>query len=156
VIMQRHEAVPAPFAVADDKQVSLPVDIAGGEPDRLRDAQSARIDDGEGHAVGGLLHQLEKRADLVLREYHRQPPGPPRPDNVQVGERPFERGSIEKTDAAQIDLDRTSGELQSLDQVQEEAADLLLCQKVRGTAVVLGQHPDGVDVVFDGPRGVAG
>jgi len=94
----------------------------------FRNAQTARVDDGQGHAHNRLANHRKDGANLIDRQHHRQFFYRSGAHQIKDVPCPLEGGLIEELDAAQVNGDGTPGGLAVIDQVQEKAPHFLFSQ----------------------------
>src|SRR5208282_4753943 len=122
---QHDVAIFPPFALLDADGHALIVDRRGRQANRLRNAQTRGVADGEDHAVLEVLDSVEKPDDLFRAHHDRKRlwPAAGRDDVIDVPSA-LQRDVVEKTNGGDRHTDRTGGKLFVCGQIELKGPDL--------------------------------
>ena len=142
-----------PLAV-DVNEPALAVDLRRPQVSTFEEAEPAGVDRGQAGAVDRNPHALEDVANLLARQYCREPMVGRWPQEREAGPLAMKRRLEEELHAAHRDGRRGAGHLLLPRQEEEVLPQVFLGQKVRAAAEVRRELTNRVAVGFLGPRGV--
>ena len=139
----------AAFRVANMNEHSLAVNVADLEMAQFVTAQSSGIQRGEDGPVLQVGGVIQNAGDFLRAQHDRQLQSFLDPDDVLFEPGSFEHGDVQKPERGAIQLNGAGSGLAVVDEVQEELANLLRPQLIRGSAKVLREPFYAADVEPD-------
>src|SRR6266699_1465281 len=152
-LRQRHDPVLAAFALADVDDHPGTVDVVGLEADRLRDTQPGGVAGHQDRPVLEVANAAEELEDLLTRGDLGQVLLRPGIRDGLEAPGPLQGDLVEEAQGGDVVAEHAVRDLGLLDQVEQEGSHLVRSQLIGGTAEVLRELGDAVQVVLLGPGG---
>jgi hypothetical protein len=150
---QGHQAVFTPFALSNQDQHPVGVNVRDLEMGPFPQAQSAGIDHPQTHPSFGVDYRGQQRADFLGTHYNWQFLAVPGPHERQDRPWSLQGDLIKKPAPIEVDTEGTLRDLLLMEQIETVLADLFFVELVRSAPVVLREVLDGLDVTLLGPGG---
>jgi hypothetical protein len=149
---ERDVAVLRALALRDPDRHAVDVDVRDLEGDRLADAKTRGVDDGQDEPMTRMRRRGEQPPHFLAAEDLGELLGLLGQRDHELGPRAAERDVVQEAEGVGSLATRAPGELAIVDQVREVRLDFVVGDLVRRPAIVLRQPDHGGDVRLVGPR----